>query len=69
MTAAERMRVHRDRKRRGVVAVVPVEITMDAVQGMIEAGVLTTETNDQGEIRIPREEIARAVQEIISASG
>ena len=33
-TAAERMRRHRDRKRRGIVAVVPIEIHTDWIEIM-----------------------------------
>ncbi len=37
-TAAERSQRHRDRKRRGVVAVVPVEVTQKTIDSFVECG-------------------------------
>ena len=37
-TAAERVRRYRDRKRRGVLAVVPVEVTQETVDAFVECG-------------------------------
>ena len=37
-TAAERSQRHRDRKRRGVVAVVPVEVTQNTIDAFVECG-------------------------------
>ena len=37
-TSAERMRRHRDRQRRGVLAVVPVEVYQDDLDALIGTG-------------------------------
>ena len=37
-TAAERVRRYRDRKRRGVLAVVPVEVTQKTIDTFVECG-------------------------------
>ncbi len=37
-TAAERVKRYRDRKRRGVVAVVPVEVTQKTIDAFLECG-------------------------------
>ena len=37
-TSAERMRRHRDRQRRGVLAIVPVEISQDDLDALIAVG-------------------------------
>ena len=37
-TAAERSQRHRDRKKRGVRAVVPVEVTQNTIDAFVECG-------------------------------
>ena len=39
-TSVERMRRHRDRKKRGVVAIVPIEVDILAVSALMEEGYL-----------------------------
>ena len=57
-TAAERMRRHRDRKRRGIVAVVPVEIDAST------RDILETE----GIVDAARGDLAKAVSAVVQVA-
>ena len=45
-TGAQRMRRHRDRKKRGVVAIVPIEVDVYAVSALMEEGYLDSDEPD-----------------------
>ena len=64
LTSADRTRLHRERRRRGVVAVVKVEVTGDLFKRMIEAGAVTCDIRD-GSPHVSRAAIAEAVQNIV----
>ncbi len=61
-TAAERQRRKRERRKYGV-HVVPVEVDEADVRMLIERGLLA---GGEGDIRVTRQEIGRAVSELLS---
>ena len=68
-TAAERMRRHRDRKRRGIVAVVPVEIHEDWIEIMEDVFDLDlTDYPDGNYSAIPMDVLRPAAQEFVDTA-
>ena len=57
----ERSKRLRDRRRRGVLLMAPIEITETGVARLIERGYLSGVTGD-GEVRVKRDEVIHAVQ-------
>ena len=60
--SAERSRRLRERRRRGVQVVAPIELTDKAIKGLLAKGYLTSNTRG-GENRVKREAILEAAQE------
>ncbi len=60
--SAERSRRLRERRRRGVLLVAPIELTDPAIGTLIAKGYLTSNTRD-GEHRVKREAVLEAAQE------
>ena len=66
-TAAERMRRHRDRKSRGVVAVVPLEITEEWLEIMNDCTDLKLDDYADGDFSaIPVDVLRKATQEFVT---
>ena len=66
-TAAERMRRHRDRKRRGVVAVVPIEVTKDWLELIDCCTDLRLDDYADGDYSaIPMDVLRNATQEFVT---
>ena len=66
-TAAERMRRYRDRKRRGIVAVVPVEIDIATLVTMIKTECLDANDIEHG-IRDSSPALEKAVEQFLGES-
>ena len=65
-TSAERMRRHRDRKRRGVLAIVPVEINEQGIRALITKGWLDYRRDQNGDIQVSKAEFPDALGEMLS---
>ncbi len=61
-TAAERAQQHRDRKRRGVMAVVPVEVDMDVLIALVRKDYLDPDATDDACNVTDKSALAEAVQ-------
>lgn len=65
VTGAERVRCHRERRERGILCVVPVEVSEQLVRRLINEGWL--EGQDQsGSVRVSRKEIGEALNEMLA---
>ena len=65
MSSTERARLHRDRKARGILAMVQIEVTEGLVRRLIVDDWLEAEDDD--EIHLNRETISEALGEMLNA--
>ena len=63
-TSAERMRRHRDRQQRGVLAIVPVEIFQDDLDALIGVGSVPFTVSENRRL-VTRADLAEAVANLL----